>query len=92
MCLLYVSASSPVKKPPIAKSLQFLSEPQKESLTDVQSSERPVPSSLLHLIGQVAETAEDKFRLLEQRDKILRQGKAIIYTNLCSFSTWIHWH
>uniref|UniRef100_A0A3B4AL85 Germinal-center associated nuclear protein n=1 Tax=Periophthalmus magnuspinnatus TaxID=409849 RepID=A0A3B4AL85_9GOBI len=38
-------------------------------------TDRPVPSSLLHLIGQTAETAEEKYRLLEQRDKILRQGR-----------------
>ncbi|KAE8299602.1 Germinal-center associated nuclear protein [Larimichthys crocea] len=67
--------SSPVKKSPLAKSLQFDAEPQKESSTDAQSSERAVPSSLLHLIGQVAESAEEKYRLLEQRDKILRQGR-----------------
>ncbi|XP_073329353.1 germinal-center associated nuclear protein [Pagrus major] len=69
------SRSSPVKKSSLAKSLQFDTEPQKESSSEAQSSERPVPSSLLHLIGQVAETAEDKYRLLEQRDKILRQGR-----------------
>lgn len=66
--------SSPVKKSSLAKSLQFDTEPQKESSTEAQRSECQVPSSLLHLIGQVAETAEDKYRLLEQRDKILRQG------------------
>ncbi|XP_068428671.1 germinal-center associated nuclear protein isoform X2 [Clinocottus analis] len=73
--LMAFSRSSPVKKSSIAKSLQFDTEPQRESRTDAQTSERPVPSSLLHLIGQMAETAEDKFRLLEQRDKILRQGR-----------------
>ncbi|XP_069554900.1 germinal-center associated nuclear protein [Brachyistius frenatus] len=67
--------SSPVKKSSLAKSLQFDTEPQKESSAETQSSERPVPSSILHLIGQVAETAEDKFRLLEQKDKVLRQGR-----------------
>ncbi|KAM9347509.1 germinal-center associated nuclear protein [Symphorus nematophorus] len=69
------SRSSPVKKSSSTKSLQFDAEPQKESSMEAQGSERPVPSSLLHLIGQVAETAEDKYRLLEQRDKILRQGR-----------------
>ncbi|XP_037343746.2 germinal-center associated nuclear protein [Pungitius pungitius] len=69
--LMNFNRSSPVKKSPLAKSLQFDTEPQRESL----GSERPVPSSLLHLVGQVAETAEDKFRLLEQRDKVLRQGR-----------------
>ncbi|KAJ3592539.1 hypothetical protein NHX12_007666 [Muraenolepis orangiensis] len=71
------SRSSPVKKSSIAKALQFDSEPQHEGSSDSQSysSEHPVPSSLLHLIGQSAETAEDKYRLLEQRDKIMRQGR-----------------
>uniref|UniRef100_A0A3Q3WCP2 Germinal-center associated nuclear protein n=1 Tax=Mola mola TaxID=94237 RepID=A0A3Q3WCP2_MOLML len=64
---------SPVKRSSLAKSLQFDTEPQKESYTETQSSECLIPSSLLHLIGRVAETAEDKYRLLEQRDKILRQ-------------------
>ncbi|XP_059198686.1 germinal-center associated nuclear protein [Centropristis striata] len=68
-------SSSPAKKSSLIKSLQFDSEPQKESSTESQSSERPVPSSLLPLIGQLAETSEDKYRLLEQRDKILRQGR-----------------
>ncbi|XP_061579845.1 germinal-center associated nuclear protein [Cololabis saira] len=66
---------SPVRKPSPVKQLQFDTEPQKESSTESQSSERPVPSSLLVLIGQMAETTEDKYRLLEQRDKILRQGR-----------------
>ncbi|XP_076603708.1 germinal-center associated nuclear protein [Chaetodon auriga] len=72
--MVTLSRSSPVKKS-VATSLQFDTEPQKESSTEPQSFERPVPSSLLHLIGQVAETAEDKYRFLEQRDKILRQGR-----------------
>ncbi|XP_017285867.1 germinal-center associated nuclear protein isoform X2 [Kryptolebias marmoratus] len=70
-----LSHSSPVKKPFPVKLLQFDSEPQKENIAESQSSERPVPSSLVPLIGQVAETTEDKYRLLEQRDKILRQGR-----------------
>ncbi|KAF6738684.1 Germinal-center associated nuclear protein [Oryzias melastigma] len=73
---LALSHSSPVRRASPAKVLQFDPEPQKEIKTESQSSERPVPSSLLHLIGQVAETAEEKFRLLEQRDKILRQGRS----------------
>ncbi|KAM9850955.1 germinal-center associated nuclear protein [Aulostomus maculatus] len=72
---LTFSRGSPVKKPSMVKSLQFESEPKKESAAEAQSAERPVLSSLLHLAGQVAETAEDKYRLLEQRDKILRQGQ-----------------
>ncbi|XP_035532563.1 germinal-center associated nuclear protein [Morone saxatilis] len=69
------SRSSPVKRSSLVKALQFDTEVQKDSSTEAPSSERPVPSSLLHLLGQVAETAEDKYRLLEQRDKILRQGR-----------------
>ncbi|XP_034430226.1 germinal-center associated nuclear protein isoform X2 [Hippoglossus hippoglossus] len=69
---LNFSRSSPVRKSTLAKSLQFDAEPQKESSIESQS---PVPSSLLHLIDQVAENAEEKYRLLEQRDKILRQGR-----------------
>ncbi|XP_068184771.1 germinal-center associated nuclear protein isoform X2 [Antennarius striatus] len=69
------SHSSPSKKIPLAKSLQFDAEAQRESNTDVPSSETLAPSSLLHLIGHVAETPEDKYRLLEQKDKILRQGR-----------------
>uniref|UniRef100_H2MJD5 Germinal-center associated nuclear protein n=1 Tax=Oryzias latipes TaxID=8090 RepID=H2MJD5_ORYLA len=70
------SFSSPVRRASPAKVLQFDADSQKEIKTESLSSERPVPSSLLPLIGQVAETAEEKFRLLEQRDKILRQGRS----------------
>lgn len=73
------SFSSPVRRASPAKVLQFDADPQKEIKTESLSSERPVPSSLLPLIGQVAETAEEKFRLLEQRDKILRQGEALCF-------------
>lgn len=66
---------SPVKKSSMPRSFQFDADSQRDNSSDPQSSERPVPSSLLHLVGQMAETAEDKYRLLEQRDKILRQGR-----------------
>lgn len=59
----------------MAKSLQFNTEPPKESSAESQGLEGPLPSSS-YLIGQVAETAEEKYRLLEQRDKVLRQGEA----------------
>ncbi|XP_056884180.1 germinal-center associated nuclear protein isoform X1 [Takifugu flavidus] len=70
-----LSQSMPVKRSLMAKSQQFNTEPQKESTTESQSLECPVPSSFSYLIGQVAETAEEKYRLLEQRDKILRQSR-----------------
>ncbi|KAM6978447.1 germinal-center associated nuclear protein-like [Tautogolabrus adspersus] len=41
----------------------------------VSGTMSPITPVKRHLIGQVAETAEDKYRLLEQRDKILRQGR-----------------
>lgn len=63
--------SSPVKKSPLARSLQF-DDPQ---IGSDPNSDRPIPSSLQHLLGQTAEGAEEKYRLLEQRDKILRQGR-----------------
>lgn len=31
-------------------------------------------SSLSNLVGLVAETSEERYRLLDQRDKIMRQG------------------
>lgn len=72
----------------MAKSLQFNAEPQKENLTESQSLECPVPSTYSYLIGQIAETAEEKYRLLEQRDKVLRQGKATAYCGRFHFSAW----
>lgn len=82
------SFSSPVRRASPAKVLQFDADPQKEIKTESLSSERPVPSSLLPLIGQVAETAEEKFRLLEQRDKILRQGEALCFDLLIWSHPW----
>ncbi|XP_046903487.1 germinal-center associated nuclear protein isoform X2 [Hypomesus transpacificus] len=70
-----INFSSPGKKSSVAKSFHFDSEPQLETSSEGQVSDCSVPSSLLHLIGQQADTAEDKYRLLEQRDKILRQGR-----------------
>lgn len=71
-----------MKKPSPVKLLQFDADPQKENIAEAQISERLVSSSLVHLIGQVAETSEDKYRLLEQADKILRQGEAGSRLNL----------
>lgn len=78
--LLFLCYSSPIQKSSVAKTLQFESEAPLESVSEERSVERPInlPLVLQPLIGQVAETAEEKYRLLEQRDKILRQGKALI--------------
>ncbi|KAM9710737.1 germinal-center associated nuclear protein [Menidia menidia] len=72
-----LSKGSPVRRSSPVKMLQFDSEVQREGCAETQGLERPVPvpSSLVHLIDQVAESAEEKYRLLEQRDKILRQGR-----------------
>uniref|UniRef100_A0A8C1G108 Germinal-center associated nuclear protein n=1 Tax=Cyprinus carpio TaxID=7962 RepID=A0A8C1G108_CYPCA len=72
------SKSSPIQKSSVAKTLQFESEALLESVSEERSIERPIinlPSVLQPLIGQVAETADERYRLLEQRDKILRQAR-----------------
>ncbi|XP_060088057.1 germinal-center associated nuclear protein [Heteronotia binoei] len=71
-----LSKSSPVKKPGLKKSLQFEADtfdPGSEShgLENLEAS----ASSLSNLIGLVAESSEDKYRLLDQRDKIMRQTR-----------------
>ncbi|XP_052462494.1 germinal-center associated nuclear protein isoform X1 [Carassius gibelio] len=73
-----LSKSSPIQKSSVAKILQFESEAPLESVSEERSVERPIinlPLVLQPLIGQVAETAEERYRLLEQRDKILRQAR-----------------
>ncbi|XP_012635523.2 germinal-center associated nuclear protein [Microcebus murinus] len=66
-----LSKSSPVKKPSILKNLQV-----EEVLSDSESegSEGCV-LSLSSLIGRVAETSEEKYRLLDQRDRVMRQAR-----------------
>ncbi|XP_072850394.2 germinal-center associated nuclear protein [Pogona vitticeps] len=86
------SKSSPPKKSGLKKSLQF------EAYTfdsgheghSLENLELPTPS-FSNLIGMVAETSEDKYRLLDQRDKIMRQarvkqidlGKAKTFVGTC---------
>ncbi|XP_036623191.1 germinal-center associated nuclear protein isoform X2 [Trichosurus vulpecula] len=71
-----LSKSSPVKKPSLSKSLQFEGEPF-DSGPEVPSSDNMGLSAttLSTLMGTVAETSEDKYRLLDQRDKIMRQAR-----------------
>ncbi|KAI5628091.1 germinal-center associated nuclear protein [Silurus asotus] len=66
---------SPTMRSSVAKTLQFEIDPQQDTSSEGQNVERLVamPLSLQPLIGQIAETAEEKYCLLEQRDKILRQ-------------------
>uniref|UniRef100_A0A8C5U201 Germinal-center associated nuclear protein n=1 Tax=Malurus cyaneus samueli TaxID=2593467 RepID=A0A8C5U201_9PASS len=68
--------SSPAKKPALRKALQFEAEPF-DSSSEGQSSEGfgASLSSLSNLVGLVAETSEERYRLLDQRDKIMRQAR-----------------
>ncbi|CAM4601451.1 unnamed protein product [Leuciscus chuanchicus] len=73
-----LTKGSPIKKSSVAKTLQFEIDAPLELVSEERSVERPnsnLPSVLQPLIGQVAETAEERYRLLEQRDKILRQAR-----------------
>ncbi|XP_010191297.1 PREDICTED: LOW QUALITY PROTEIN: germinal-center associated nuclear protein-like, partial [Mesitornis unicolor] len=68
--------SSPSKKPGLRKALQFEAD-MFDSGSEGQSSETLVASlsSLSNLVGLVAETSEERYRLLDQRDKIMRQAR-----------------
>ncbi|NXT03027.1 GANP protein, partial [Jacana jacana] len=68
--------SSPAKKPGLRKALQFEAD-MFDSSSEGQSSEAlgTSLSSLGNLVGLVAETSEERYRLLDQRDKIMRQAR-----------------
>ncbi|XP_009319105.1 PREDICTED: germinal-center associated nuclear protein [Pygoscelis adeliae] len=68
--------SSPAKKPGLRKALQFEAD-LFDSSSEGQSSEAlgASLSSLGNLVGLVAETSEERYRLLDQRDKIMRQAR-----------------
>ncbi|NXU55150.1 GANP protein, partial [Turnix velox] len=70
------SKSSPSKKPGLRKTLQFEAD-LFDSNPEGQSSEAlgASLSSLGNLVGLVAETPEERYRLLDQRDKIMRQAR-----------------
>ncbi|XP_059823380.1 germinal-center associated nuclear protein isoform X2 [Hypanus sabinus] len=78
MAVANISNRSPVKSV-LAKSQKLESEPQHvpEMEDQVTVPERMValPSSLSHLLGTVAVNAEEKFRVLDQRDKLMRQAR-----------------
>ncbi|XP_072902486.1 germinal-center associated nuclear protein isoform X2 [Hemitrygon akajei] len=73
-----IANRSPVKSV-LAKSQKLESEPQHvpEMEDQVTVPERMValPSSLSHLLGTVAVNAEEKFWVLDQRDKLMRQAR-----------------
>ncbi|KAM6080289.1 germinal-center associated nuclear protein [Theristicus caerulescens] len=68
--------SSPAKKPGLRKALQFEAD-LFDSSSEGQSSDAlgASLSSLGSLVGLVAETSEERYRLLDQRDKIMRQAR-----------------
>ncbi|XP_036098628.1 germinal-center associated nuclear protein isoform X1 [Molossus molossus] len=69
-----MNKSSPVKKPGLLKVHPF----EGDSFdSGSEGSEGPglCVSSLSMLIGTVAETSEEKYRLLDQRDRIMRQAR-----------------
>ncbi|NXQ91928.1 GANP protein, partial [Nyctibius grandis] len=68
--------SPPAKKPRPRKALQFEAD-LFDASSEGQSSEASGASlsSLSNLIGLVAETSEERYRLLDQRDKIMRQAR-----------------
>ncbi|XP_009990687.1 PREDICTED: germinal-center associated nuclear protein, partial [Tauraco erythrolophus] len=68
--------SSPAKKPGLRKALQFEAD-LFDASSEGQSSEAlgASLSSLGNLVGLVAETSEERYRLLDQRDKIMRQAR-----------------
>ncbi|KAG9477438.1 hypothetical protein GDO78_002699 [Eleutherodactylus coqui] len=81
---------SPLKKATFSKTLQF-SVDNPDVTAPSSDTTMPLPSSLLHLVGTVAETTEERYRLLDQRDKILRQARikrtgldqAKVFTGTC---------
>lgn len=66
---------SPQKKSHFAKTLQFDVDNTDAPTTSSDSAIPSLPPSLLLLVGTVAETPEEKYRLLDQRDRILRQAR-----------------
>ncbi|XP_072594589.1 germinal-center associated nuclear protein [Vulpes vulpes] len=69
-----LNKSSPVKKPSLLKTHQFEGDPF-DSGSEGSEGLGPCVSSLSTLIGTVAETSEEKYRLLDQRDRIMRQAR-----------------
>ncbi|XP_045859466.1 germinal-center associated nuclear protein isoform X2 [Meles meles] len=69
-----LSKSSPVKKPSLLKTHQFEGDPF-DSGSEGSEGLGPCVASLSTLIGTVAETSEEKYRLLDQRDRIMRQAR-----------------
>ncbi|XP_077128536.1 germinal-center associated nuclear protein isoform X2 [Ranitomeya variabilis] len=69
----FIKFRSSPKKTTFPKNLQFsVQNIDSSSPSDTSMS---LPPSLSHLVGTVAETSEEKYRLLDQRDKLMRQAR-----------------
>ncbi|XP_064228079.1 germinal-center associated nuclear protein-like [Aotus nancymaae] len=66
-----LNKSSPVKKPSLLKAHQF----EGDSLDSGSEGLGPCVPPLSALIGTVAETSKEKYRLLDQRDRIMWQAR-----------------
>lgn len=69
-----LNKSSPVKKASLLKAHAFEGDAF-DSGSEGSEGLGPCVSSLSTLIGTVAETSEEKYRLLDQRDRIMRQAR-----------------
>ncbi|KAF6120263.1 minichromosome maintenance complex component 3 associated protein [Phyllostomus discolor] len=69
-----LNKSSPVKKPALLKAHPFEGD-SFDSGSEGSESPGSCVSSLSALIGTVAETSEEKYRLLDQRDRAMRQAR-----------------
>lgn len=63
-----------MKKPGLLKAHPLEAGDPFDSGSEASEGSGPCVSSLSALIGTVAETSEEKYRLLDQRDRIMRQG------------------
>ncbi|XP_035138910.3 germinal-center associated nuclear protein isoform X2 [Callithrix jacchus] len=69
-----LNKSSPVKKPSLLKAHQFEGD-SFDSGSEGSEGLGPCVPPLSALIGTVAETSKEKYRLLDQRDRIMRQAR-----------------
>uniref|UniRef100_A0A8C5WF42 Germinal-center associated nuclear protein n=1 Tax=Leptobrachium leishanense TaxID=445787 RepID=A0A8C5WF42_9ANUR len=66
---------SPNKKSLVSKTINFDTEICDSQAPSSETTAISLLPTLSHLLGTVAETSEEKYRLLDQRDKILRQTR-----------------
>ncbi|CAH2306310.1 germinal-center associated nuclear [Pelobates cultripes] len=69
------SKGLPNKMSMVSKTLQFDTESSDLQASTPDTTAASLLPMLSHLVGTVAETSEEKYRLLDQRDRILRQAR-----------------